>query len=149
MTLLRGTVEARLVGDGPYDGQDGEVVLGPNGDPPPTLAFPPGSGGGGFVYRFDSRSKKAAVYRYAPDLSPAHAALVRADAEAVAEVARQRNMTVPELLAWVAEQRRTAGQDSPADLLVREAERRGLSVAALIAEHEQRLALTTSEGVHL
>lgn len=142
--LLQGTVECYLSG-GPYEGQGGEVAL--KGDEPPaTLAFPPHTGG--FVYALDSRSKRTARYVYAPHLSPAHPDLVRADAEAVAEVARQRGLTVPALLAQVREARATHAGRCHADLLFAEAQRRGVSVEVLIAEHEQTVA-ALPEGVHL
>lgn len=143
--LLQGTVTAVLLG-GPYEGQGGEVVL-RGQEPPATLAFPPD--GGGFVYRLDRDSPRGqARYRYSPAESPAHPGLVRADAEAVAEVARQRGMTVPELLAEVrAARERVQGEAAPAEVLFAEAQRRGVSVEVLLAEHDQSIA--TLEGVHL
>lgn len=120
---------ARLVG-GPMDGVKGEV----EGDPP-ALAF---GDAGGFIYErvpdpYGLPNPAVATYRYSPKLSPAHRAVVQADIDALKQVAEEQGITVHELLDRSMKRRAAAeGKPHPMDLLVAEAERRGLSVEALL-----------------
>jgi hypothetical protein len=64
---------------GPYDGQRGAVMRAPDGELPRTLAFP--AKDPRVVYELDRMDGTTAVYRYAPNLSPAHRPLMDAVAE--------------------------------------------------------------------
>jgi hypothetical protein len=103
-TLLRGEVRAILqpagtaqykgaycpqnvpfaeVRRGPFDGkQDIAVRTDINGEVPRVMTF----GGGRVAYEYDGRDKQGrAVYRYAPNLSPSHQAVMDGVAEVYAE----------------------------------------------------------------
>lgn len=73
---------------GPYDGQRGAVMPDTNGDLPNTLAFP--AGDPRVVYVYDGMKGTTAVYRYAPNLTPVHRALMDAVAEQYREHAAQQ-----------------------------------------------------------
>jgi hypothetical protein len=68
---------------GPMDGkQDIAVRADINGDLPRVMSF----GGGRFAYEYDGRDRQGrAVYRYAPNLSPAHRGIMDGVAEVYAE----------------------------------------------------------------
>ena len=68
---------------GPFDGkQDIAVRPGIDGELPRHMTF----GGGRIVYEYDGRdSKQRAVYRYAPNLSPAHREVMNGVAEVYAD----------------------------------------------------------------
>ncbi|MFF7534883.1 hypothetical protein ACFZB2_38225 [Streptomyces bobili] len=73
---------------GPYDGQRGAVMRTTDGELPRTLAFP--AGDPRVVYEYDRMKGTTAVYRYAPNLSPVHRALMDAVAEQYREHAAQQ-----------------------------------------------------------
>lgn len=68
---------------GPFDGkQDIAVRPDADGELPRHMTF----GGGRVVYEYDGRDGKGrAVYRYAPNLSPSHAEVMKGVAEVYAE----------------------------------------------------------------
>ncbi|MGD1219994.1 hypothetical protein AB9Q10_16375 [Streptomyces krungchingensis] len=68
---------------GPFDGKE-NIAVTPDADGgfPQHMTF----GGGRAVYEYDGRDRKGrAVYRYAPNLSPSHRAVMDAVAEVYAE----------------------------------------------------------------
>lgn len=85
-------------------------------------------------------TKHKALYDYAPRLSVGHTAAVRADVEAVREVAEREGVPVEQVLARARLLASTRSNDSPAKLLLDEAQRRGVDPAVLILEHEDRLS---------
>jgi hypothetical protein len=131
--LSGGTKPARLHG-GPYKGQTGDVVI----PAPLTLAVGPE---GGFVYVLDRQSDVGAHYRYAPDLSPFHPAMVEADRQAIEEVA-EREGVYPEVIVARLAAARTADpkRRHPADELFDEAERLGVDPLVLIQRHHAQIA---------
>lgn len=68
---------------GPLDGRtDIAVMPEANGDLPRVMSF----SGGRFAYEYDGRDQQGrAVYRYAPNLSPAHVGIMNGVAEVYAE----------------------------------------------------------------
>ncbi|WP_330349266.1 hypothetical protein [Streptomyces sp. NBC_00582] len=72
---------------GPYDGHRGAVRPDSNGDLPKTLSFP--AHDPRVTYEYDGMKGTTAVYRYAPNLSPAHRPLMDAVAEQYREHAAQ------------------------------------------------------------
>lgn len=122
-----------LLKGGPYDGHRPEVAATKNGAQPNRIPLMDG----GFVYTFDhvkgSGGGRVCVYLYDPDESRLHAAVIAADAAAVAEVAEQEGITPAALLAR-AEARRGSTQPHPAALLLAEARRRNVPVEVLLSE---------------
>lgn len=116
------TPTTTLVG-GPFHGVEGEIA-----GTPQTLAF---GEAGGFVYRRDETGK-AVVYRYAPQLSPAHAGVIEADRLAVKEVAEQEGISTAEVLARAQARKDAKTGIRPAEALLREAERVGVEPLALL-----------------
>jgi hypothetical protein len=118
---------------GPLAGMDGEI------DEPlrPALAF---GENGGFVYRLDlardlAEPGQPVRYVYSPELSPAHDLVVDADRQAIREVAAERAISVSQLLEEVAAGKfDKADRGRPADLLLKEAERLGISPLELLEQ---------------
>lgn len=73
---------------GPLDGHaDWAVRPDPDGELPKVMSFD----GGRFAYEYDGRDKQnRAVYRYAPNLSPAHKGIMDGVAEVYAEHALKK-----------------------------------------------------------
>jgi hypothetical protein len=127
MTLLRGEIEVTLHG-GPFDGW----VLSTMGPAPLTAAL---GDQRGFVYRLSKLDKTGGDYEYAPELSEAHDACVRADAEAIEDVARAEGVSPEEILARAAAMKLAAkGKPHPAQMLLAEAERLGVPPETLLVE---------------
>jgi hypothetical protein len=129
MTGVLHDTKATLLRGGPYGGQGGEVTA-DSGGWPLALDFD------GFAYKLDHESKRLLVYTYAPELSSAHPGLMRSQAEALQEAAKQRGMTVPQMLDDVRLRRQQAsGKPHPAQLLLDEAKRTGTDLFTLVEQH--------------
>lgn len=134
MTMTRSKpIPVRCIG-GPFDGWTGDTVH----DEPPAVVHL--GDGHGFGYRLEKSERlpggiRRAVYRYSPKDSPAHAAVVNADREAIMEVAATEGVPVREVLGRAQERRAAAkGGPHPAQMFLEECERLGADPATLLEE---------------
>lgn len=132
-------IPVRCVG-GPFHGWIGDTT---HSEPPTVVHL---GDGNGFGYRLEKSERlrggvRRAVYRYSPKDSPAHAAVVNADREAILEVAEREGISVQEVLGRARERRtEAAGAPHPAQAFLEECERLGADPVTLLQERGELMS---------